>query len=1424
MLNNGWKKWLLSLTPAAGRDRRKPGRPRPPRLALEHLEDRLTPAVQDLTTAGTFATLQAAVNAANPGDTLMADAGTYAEQVTINKSITLEGAQHGVDARNRSGPESIVTGTGNGGLTPFNITASDVTIDGFTVQGATNPNLFGAGIRLAPGVSGSHIINDILEDNVVGLFLTNTSSADQAVVQNDLFQNNTQSGPAGGTDIYTDQFVAGSGGVNNALIEGNTFTNAAFVEQAFALGVSNTGTTPFTAITFSNNSVTNHGRGVYFFGTSGATVTDNTITGASHYAVGLFGSNGTPANANFTISNNALDINGSGGAGVFLSDDTTPGFAYSGALTLAGDHYATGGTDRSVDNESATPIDATGETFNGVAASSATTGQLFAVADTVVDAIDGPAFGLVRLAAGNVYVTPNSFFAPTTTTPDIQRGIDAASAGDTVNVAAGTYIGQLDVPKAITLLGQGNTTVIRSPATLAQEFTSAGNPYKPIVYVHDTTATVNDLEIDGNGQGNANNRFVGLAYYNAGGTAENLTIIGVRDNPLDGVQHGVAIYAVDADAASRSLAISNSSLSDYQKGGIVVSGAGLTATITGNTVTGAGATTLIAQNGIEIASGAVATVTGNTVSGNEYGGTGSGADPAADVQATGVLLIGAGAGNTVSNNVLDGNDVGIYNNAAATTTIGTNTLGATTANRFEGIFLDQGNANVTGNTITGGNIGVAAFVFDGNTGNTGGTLTNNIIHGASVAAVVVGDTSTNASFTLQVVANNNDLSGNATGINNESTTLVDASGNWWGATTQAGVRADANNGVNVDYTPWLGSGTDISGAPGFQGDFSTLYVDAASPQSGAVGRVQEGVNLVTAGGTVNVVAGTYSENVSITKSLTLQGAGIGATVLDAGSATGLTLSGPASTVTVQGLSLTGTGAYTPVSASGLTTLTLSGVEATGGTGSSSISNVTNFTYTTGSGTTPDAITLTATQLQHTRGSVVQLPYNYSGVQSLTVNGGDGGNTVLVQGTAAGTSSQLNTGAGDDTVYVSSAVGNGGNLDGLRDSTLLIDAGGGSNVLTVNEASGSTPDMVTLNASSITDTALRYFIGYRASGGTFAGVNLQTGPGAYWVNVLGTAANASTAIINLGGDDTIAVNPNTGTGLGNLNGLAGPLTVIGEGGRDSVILTTLAGAASTLALAPGQGALTGPGYAVTLRGVTWVSTFGGAADSASFTATSGPGSFLGTPTYAYLDGAGFTGIASGFRSYRADSSGGGDSAYLYDSAGNATFLGTPTYAYLAGAGFTDVVAGFPTVVADADAGGDSAYLYGSPAVSNVFVSTPSYGYLSGPGYFDDAVGFPTVTATAGGANDTAYLSGAAGNVLVATSANAYLSGAGYFNDAAGFHSVYGYSGGNGAASLLGTGTSADTYVSAGGSAYLYGDAFFQLASGFASVSANPNAQR
>ena len=60
------------------------------KLVLDVLEDRFAPAVLLVGTASTeYHTIHSAVSAANSGDIVLVDPGTYQEQVTITKSIEL---------------------------------------------------------------------------------------------------------------------------------------------------------------------------------------------------------------------------------------------------------------------------------------------------------------------------------------------------------------------------------------------------------------------------------------------------------------------------------------------------------------------------------------------------------------------------------------------------------------------------------------------------------------------------------------------------------------------------------------------------------------------------------------------------------------------------------------------------------------------------------------------------------------------------------------------------------------------------------------------------------------------------------------------------------------------------------------------------------------------------------------------------------------------------------------------------------------------------------------------------------------------------------------------------------------------------------------------------------------------------------------
>src|SRR4051794_11293065 len=172
-----------------------------PIFALEPMECRALFAAHVIGEPNVYATIQAAVDAAVSGGVVTVDAGAYAELVQINKPLTLLGARAGVDARSntRGVNESVITGaadsTGNGKtISCIYVNASGVTVDGFVVRGNTSNGNLGAGIVIAPNKSGTTVVNNILRDNVAGLFLSNNSTKNPCVIRHNVFTNNNLDG------------------------------------------------------------------------------------------------------------------------------------------------------------------------------------------------------------------------------------------------------------------------------------------------------------------------------------------------------------------------------------------------------------------------------------------------------------------------------------------------------------------------------------------------------------------------------------------------------------------------------------------------------------------------------------------------------------------------------------------------------------------------------------------------------------------------------------------------------------------------------------------------------------------------------------------------------------------------------------------------------------------------------------------------------------------------------------------------------------------------------------------------------------------------------------------------------------------------------------------------------------------------------
>ena len=80
----------------------------------------------------------------------------------------------------------------------------------------------------------------------------------------------------------------------------------------------------------------------------------------------------------------------------------------------------------------------------------------YQVEDLIYHKLDVATLGLVTTDANNLYVTPSS--------GSIQRGVDAATTGQTVNVWTGTYSESVNLNKAITLAGVDTSAFIVPPS------------------------------------------------------------------------------------------------------------------------------------------------------------------------------------------------------------------------------------------------------------------------------------------------------------------------------------------------------------------------------------------------------------------------------------------------------------------------------------------------------------------------------------------------------------------------------------------------------------------------------------------------------------------------------------------------------------------------------------------------------------------------------------------------------------------------------------------------------------------------------------------------------------------------------------------------------------------------------------------------
>ncbi len=495
----------------------------------------------------------------------------------------------------------------------------------------------------------------------------------------------------------------------------------------------------------------------------------------------------------------------------------------------------------------------------------------------------------------------------------IQGAVDAASSGDVIMVAAGTYPEQIKIDgKSLDIVGAGSGSTIVEAVDLVNrttytvtKWTAATEDIDPCIgIVGPATVNVSGLTVDGRDLGP--DHFYGIFFHDADGSVVDCVIDGILYAAGPSASKVASLVATHSETGSTTVTFQGNTIPDFQKGGILVMGPNADVELIGNTVidvpTGA-----LAGNGIQISYGATGSTYQNVVQGSAYTGD--------DWAATGVLLFESGdvtmdedevfncqSGVNYSDwgwvylaptqVVFDFTELNLHDNDW--------TLGAQLSRDGSDIDIDIIDCVVTNSSGDGIDLyGTGVDPWGGTyyTGWDNGNLTARIV-GCTITnttgydGIWTNDGSGNLTNTSDVTVEDCHFENNvSSAVNHGLPETMDADLNYWGdpdgPTTAKGGGAEAGlrspspfgievprGGIVVDKYAAARAGDAVYGPV----NYSPWYAAApgTSPMPlGTNSSIQAAIDAASAGATISVSAGTYDEMLDVDKPLTLRGANWG---------------------------------------------------------------------------------------------------------------------------------------------------------------------------------------------------------------------------------------------------------------------------------------------------------------------------------------------------------------------------------------------------------------------------------------------------------------------------------------------------------------------------------------------------------------------
>ena len=803
--------------------------------------------------------IQAAIDAANPGDTILVEAGAFDEDLVIDKSITLIGANFGLAGTDERRPETEIEGT-------ITVTGDDVVIDGF---------LFDIN---ASGAGGGQRVVDVQGDN--------------GVVRNSVFEQ--------ATDTGVTPFAIGVSGEGASI--SNNLIDRSGAADAGSLGNPAISAVGVDAISITDNTLDQGIVGIVTGdGTSetlGITVTGNDIAAAAPNSDSIFITGpdygplpdafGAPLSDRIEISDNTFATDkGLQLRGTNLGDDFT-GFETAGDDVFqgyAGDDTASGGEG---DDTFIWNAGGGSDTFDG--GSGMDTFRVEGDASTDAYSVTAGS-GTVSVAADE---NEDGAVDATSTLSNVEEiVIDTGDGADSVTISGDFTDSGLATSTIAVNGGNGGITVDASGVVSEHsvEVTSGSGADSFIGGAGDDSfdggAGFDTMSFSGEFDlANLSTTDSGFVYDNSsnGGGTDSLT--------------NVEALSFEGDGGARVLLVGNGGFASIQ--------AAIDAAEAGDTVFVAPGvsysediaidkqiTLLGAQAGVDATerSGTETVILGTiTIDGAADGTTIDGfrIEQTADTGNVSVL-VGAGATDvTIQNSVFQGDGTFVNTRGILTADNGGNSGLTVSQNSFSGlrtgVFVEEGapDATVSDNSFDGNFVGLAVIGPDGATV-SGNSFSNNTQEGLGIGP---------GNGISSIAVEQNSFADNAAHIGVYADIEVDASTNVFdGIDLSDGTPSDADLAAIEDK---INHGPDGGGFDGFVRLSDTIFVASG-------GNIQAAIDAAREGDTILVADGTYGPIV-IDKPLTLlsangsggvtiQGAGVsqGSAVRIAAGVEGVTL-------------------------------------------------------------------------------------------------------------------------------------------------------------------------------------------------------------------------------------------------------------------------------------------------------------------------------------------------------------------------------------------------------------------------------------------------------------------------------------------------------------------------------------------------------